>query len=83
MSPAQVRLIETIQHYGECAEYWPVVNDWVKDAGPHRSLALRNIERTVAALKQAGLIVIDEEGCFQLTSWGRAFVVRREARRDR
>jgi hypothetical protein len=66
MTTAQARLIAVIQSYGDCAEYWPVVNDWVKDAGPAKALALRNINRTVDALIRAGHCWIDDDGCFRL-----------------
>ncbi len=66
MTPAQRRLVETIRTYGDCAEYWPVVNDWVRDAGPAAALALRNINRTVAALVRDGYVSIDEDGLFHL-----------------
>lgn len=71
MTQAQIRLIETIRACDGCAEYWPVVNDWVKDAGPAKLLALRNINRTVEALIKAGLITVDEDGMFQLTERAR------------
>lgn len=67
MTPAQRRLIETIRTYGAAAEYWPVVNDWVKDRGPAKALALRNINRTVDALIRGGYLLVDDDGCFQLT----------------
>lgn len=67
MTPAQHRLIEDIRQHGDGAEYWPVVNDWVKDKGPAQSLALRNINRTVAALVRDGYVTIDDEGLFHLT----------------
>jgi len=67
MTHAQRRLIELIRSYGASAEYWPVVNDWVKDAGPAKSLALRNINRTVDALVRGGYVTIDDDGLFHLT----------------
>jgi hypothetical protein len=67
MTAAQKRLVEEIRAHGDCAEYWPVVNDWVRDAGPGKSLALRNINRTVAALIRQRVITIDEDGLFHLT----------------
>lgn len=69
MSPAQMRLVETIRAYGgadDGAEYWPVVNDWVKDSGRAKALALRNINRTVDALLRAGVVRIDDDGLFHL-----------------
>lgn len=68
MTPAQRRLIREIRAHGDCAEYWPVVNDWVKDAGPAKALALRNINATVAVLVRGGYVTIDEDGLFQLTA---------------
>ncbi|HEY6362263.1 MAG TPA: hypothetical protein VIX63_14215 [Vicinamibacterales bacterium] len=67
MTPAQRRLLGVIRAYGDAAEYWPVVNDWVRDAGPARSLALRNINATVAALIRDGYVTIDDDGFFHLT----------------
>lgn len=69
MTPAQKRLIDTIRTYGGNdggAEYWPVVNDWVRDAGRAKSLALRNINRTVEVLVRSGRIAIDDEGYIHL-----------------
>lgn len=66
MTPAQKRLVDIIRSYDDCAEYWPVVNDWVKDKGPAGSLAFRNQERTVAALLRSGVVTI-EDGLFRLT----------------
>ena len=66
MTNAQRRLIETIRNYGSFAEYWPVVNDWVKYSGPVKSLALHNINRTVAALLKSGHITIDDDGLFHI-----------------
>ena len=63
--PRQRRLIDTIraQSLGEDgAEYWPVVNDWVRDAGRAKSLALRNINATVAAVIRNGYVTLDEDG---------------------
>lgn len=71
MTSAQRRLIVEIKAYGECAEYWPVVNDWVRDAGPAKALALRNIERTVAVLIRDGYVTINDDGMFLLTDKGR------------
>ena len=68
LTAAQRRLLDLIRVYGEGAEYWPIVNDWVRDQGPARSLALRNINRTVDALIKSGHITIDDNGCFVLTS---------------
>lgn len=70
MTPAQRRLIDEIRAYGDGAEYWPVVNDWVKDKGPAKSLALRNIIRTVDALVRDGYVTI-EDGLFHLTELAR------------
>ena len=67
---AQQRLLDVIASYGDCAEYWPVVNDWVRSAGPAQALALRNINRTVAALIRAGYIAVDDDGLFQLKRKG-------------
>ena len=67
MTPAQRRLVDEIKAHGEYAEYWPVVNEWVRDAGRAHALALRNINRTVAALLRDGYVTIDDEGVFHLT----------------
>ena len=67
MTVAQRRLYDMIKRYGASAEYWPIVNDWVRDRGPARSLALRNITRTVDALIRGGYVTIDEDGYFQIT----------------
>jgi hypothetical protein len=70
LTPAQQRLLDEIRTQGGAdggAEYWPVVNDWVRDAGPAAALALRNINRTVAALLRAGVVTIGEDdGMFHL-----------------
>ncbi len=66
MTAAQLRLLRVIRQHGDHAEYWPVVNDWVRDSGPAQSLALRNINRTVAALIRDGYIRLDDEGYFHL-----------------
>jgi len=66
MTEAQRRLIAIIKSYGDYAEYWPVVNDWVRDNGRAKSLALRNINRTVDALIRRKMIHVDDEGCFRL-----------------
>jgi hypothetical protein len=66
VTSAQHRLIDIIRSYGDAAEYWPVVNDWVKDNGPQRSLALRNINRTVEFLVNTGVITIDDDGIFRV-----------------
>ena len=66
LTSAQQRLLDTIRRYGDCAEYWPVVNEWVRDAGPAHALALRNINRTVAALVRQHIVTIDEDGLFHL-----------------
>lgn len=68
MTPAQQRLIDLIRHAGNNAEYWPIVNDWVRDSGPTKALALRNINRTVAVLIKRGVITIDDDGLFHLTT---------------
>jgi hypothetical protein len=67
MTPAQRRLIETVKAHGEFAEYWPVMEDWLKDKGPTKSLALHNINRTVDVLVRGGYILIDDDGLIQLT----------------
>jgi hypothetical protein len=66
MTEAQRRLVEIIKAYGEDAEYWPVVNDWVRDSGRTKALALRNINRTMEALIRADVITIDDNGLFHL-----------------
>ncbi len=71
MTRAQLRLLDSIRRESAIdskVEYWPVVNDWVKDAGPARSLALHNINRTVDALLRSGLVTLDEDGYFELVS---------------
>ena len=77
MTSAQKRLVDLIRSEGGAddgpnggAEYWPVMNDWVKDAGPVKALALRNINRTVEALIRDGIITLDEDGLFHLTEAG-------------
>lgn len=71
MTQAQRRLLDEIRRQGGAdeggAEYWPVVNDWVRDAGRAKALALRNINRTVEAVIKAGYASIDEDGMFHLT----------------
>lgn len=70
LSPAQRRLLDVIRAYGgagEGAEYWPAVNDWVKDGGRAKALALHNINATVAALLKAGVVTIDDDGLFHIT----------------
>lgn len=64
MTSAQRRLVNIIKSYGDCAEYWPVVNDWVK-GGNSYPLALTNINRTVDILMRAGIIHLTEDGMFQ------------------
>ena len=75
MTPAQRRLIAEIRAHGgdqDGAEFWPVVNDWVRDAGPAESLALRNINRSIHALEKGGYLTIDDDGLILLTEQGRA-----------
>ena len=63
MTAAQKRLVEEIRQQGGCdggAEYWPVVNEWVRDAGRAKSLVLRNITRSVEALIVRGIITLDD-----------------------
>ena len=62
ITPAQKRLVAAIAAAEPLAEYWPIVNDWVRDAGPAKSLALRNITRTVDALIRAKVIALDDDG---------------------
>jgi hypothetical protein len=67
---AQRRLIAEIRAQGgddDGAEYWPVVNDWVKDDGPARSLALRNIVRSMNVLIRDGYVSLDDNGYLRLT----------------
>jgi predicted transcriptional regulator len=71
MTPAQRRLLDIIRRHGDVAEYWPVMNDWVRDAGRAKSLALHNINRTVDALLRAGLVTLDDDGLFHLREDGR------------
>ncbi len=67
LTPAQKRLLDAIRSSGDFAEFWPVVNDWVRDSGPAKALALRNINRTVDVLIRNGYITIDDDGLFHLT----------------
>lgn len=79
MSPAQRRLVEEIRRQGgdgDGAEYWPVVNDWVCDAGPVKSLALRNITRSVERLIATGMVILDEDGLLHLTDHPAVKVIR-------
>jgi len=78
VTPAQRRLIEEIRSQGGDkdgpnggAEYWPVVNDWVHDAGRVKSLALRNINATVAVVIREGYVTLDDDGLFHLTDKAR------------
>lgn len=66
MTKAQQRLIEALKAEGGEAEYWPLMNDWVKDRGPAASLAFRNICRTFDALVRQGVVTLDEEGYVHL-----------------
>lgn len=69
MTAPQRRLVDIVRAYradGTCAEFWPVVNDWVRDAGPSASLALRNINRTVDALTRAKVLCVTDDGLFEL-----------------
>lgn len=72
LTQAQQRLLKEIkahgggQEYG--AEYWPVMNDWVKDSGQAKSLAFRNIVRATDAIIATGLVVLDDDGNFKLTA---------------
>jgi hypothetical protein len=71
MTNAQSRLIDEIRRQGGAdngAEYWPVVNEWVRDAGPAKALALRNITQTVDVLIRNGFITLDEDGYLHLTN---------------
>lgn len=77
MTKAQRRLVDIIRAYGETAEFWPVVNEWIDDGrlGADRwlpnPLALRNVNRTVAVLVREKIVAIDEDsGCFRLLSGG-------------
>jgi hypothetical protein len=62
LTAAQTRLVALVRSEQPNAEYWPVVNDWVKDSGPAASLAFRNIERTVDALIRRGALRLDTDG---------------------
>lgn len=69
ITAAQRRMVDEIRRQGGAeggAEYWPVVNDWVRDAGRAKALALRNINRTVAALIREGYITLDDDGYLHL-----------------
>lgn len=74
MTAAQRRLLDTIARYGDDADYWPVVNDWVKDRGAIQPLALRNILATVDACIRQGLVTIADDGRFELTPHARAIL---------
>lgn len=63
---AQQRLVDIIRQAGDNAEFWPVVNDWVKDCGPAKTLALRNINRTVETLIKHGILTVDDDGLFHI-----------------
>lgn len=67
LTAPQRRLLEIIKASDGCAEYWPVVNDWVRDSGPTASLAFTNINATVAAMLRKGAITIDDDGLFHAT----------------
>lgn len=66
LTAPQQRLLDTIRREGPGVEYWPVMNDWVKDRGPAARLALHNINRTVKALLDGGHIRIDDDGLIWL-----------------
>ncbi len=69
MTAAQKRLFDLIADEGgrdDGAEYWPVMNTWVRDSGRARSLALRNINASVAALLKTGLVTLDDGGLFHI-----------------
>lgn len=70
----QKRLLRAIKANAHFPEYWPVVNDWVKDQGPAANLALRNINRTVDALIKSGHVTLDDDGLFHLTERGQQAV---------
>jgi len=67
LTDPQRRLVQTITQYGDYAEYWPVVNDWVKDKGPAKAFALRNINRSIDVLIREGIVTLDEDGLLRLT----------------
>lgn len=71
MTPAQLRLVDTIRQYGGAddgpnggADYWDVINDWVKASAG--GLMLHNARRTVDALLAQGAITLDEDGRFHI-----------------
>lgn len=66
MTPAQQRLVDQLRAEGGEAEYWPLMNDWVKDKGSASSLAFRNICRTVDALVRDRIIEVTDEGYVRL-----------------
>lgn len=71
LTGAQQRLVDEIKAQGGAeggAEYWHVVNEWVRDAGPAKALALHNINRTVAVVLKSGLVTLDDDGLFQLAA---------------
>ena len=68
-SEAQQRLLDIIEHRadsGGLVEYWPIVNDWVKDSGRAQALAMTNINRTTNALIKKGLVEITPDGEFHI-----------------
>ena len=74
ITPAQRRLLDVLKLSvnDEGCEFWPLMNDWVRDRGPAQSLALRNINQTFDSLRRSGLIVLDEDGVVHLTEKGRS-----------
>lgn len=66
MTQAQRRLVEMLQARGGEEEYWPLVNDWVRDRGRAKALAFRNICRTMDALVRDRVVAIDDDGIVRL-----------------
>jgi hypothetical protein len=67
MTKAQERLVQMLKARDGEEEYWPLMNDWVKDSGRAKALAFRNICRTVDAMVRDGLITVDDDGMVRLS----------------
>ena len=60
LTSAQLRIVVTLRREGP-TEYWPLMNDWVRDSGPVKALAFTNIERTMDTLLRANVVALDED----------------------
>jgi len=60
LTSAQLRIVDTLRREGP-TEYWPLMNDWVRDSGPAKALAFTNIERTMNTLLRANVVALDED----------------------